>query len=62
MRRTDYCGLMTEADIGKEAVACGWVANKEIWEELFLSTWLITPVSCRLFLIHKTLTKLLSTG
>ena len=28
MRRTDYCGLMTEADIGKDAVACGWVANK----------------------------------
>ena len=28
MRRTDYCGLMTEEDIGREAIAAGWVANK----------------------------------
>lgn len=28
MRRTDYCGLMTEEDIGRVPVAAGWVANK----------------------------------
>jgi len=28
MRRTDYCGLMTEEDIGREVTAAGWVANK----------------------------------
>ena len=25
LRRTKYCGLFTTEDIGKEAVACGWV-------------------------------------
>ncbi len=28
MLRTDYCGLLTEKDIGREITACGWVLGK----------------------------------
>lgn len=28
MKRTNYCGLFSEADIGKRVVACGWVLTK----------------------------------
>ena len=28
MRRTKYCGLFSEADIGKTVIACGWTATK----------------------------------
>ena len=28
MKRTKYCGLFSEADIGKTVIACGWTATK----------------------------------
>ena len=28
LKRTKYCGLYRESDIGKTAVACGWVQTK----------------------------------
>ena len=28
LKRTKYCGLYREADIGETAVACGWVQTK----------------------------------
>lgn len=28
MKRTDYCGRLTEADIGRDVVCAGWVQNK----------------------------------
>lgn len=28
MRRTNYCGLFSEDDVGRETVACGWVDTK----------------------------------
>lgn len=28
MKRTNYCGLFTEGDVGQETTACGWVETK----------------------------------
>ncbi len=28
MKRTDYCGLLRESDMGRTVTACGWVLNK----------------------------------
>ena len=28
MKRTDYCGTLTKADIGKSVVVCGWVQRQ----------------------------------
>ncbi|NLB27619.1 MAG: Asp-tRNA(Asn)/Glu-tRNA(Gln) amidotransferase GatCAB subunit C, partial [Clostridiaceae bacterium] len=28
MKRTNYCGLFTERDVGHETTACGWVETK----------------------------------
>ena len=28
MKRTNYCGLFSEKDVGGEACACGWVETK----------------------------------